>query len=240
MDTNPLILIVDDDRDIRELTADYLNKNGLRTALAADGIEMARQLERLRVDLVVLDIMMPGEDGLSLCRRLRVGSRLPVILLTARGEAIDRILGLEMGADDYLTKPFEPRELLARIKSVLRRTQALPANLEPEPRRRLRFAGWTLDRAARQLRAPDGVLVALSSAELRLLNAFVEHPRRVLNRDQLLNLTAGRDAEPLDRSIDILVSRLRQKLRDDARAPALLKTVRNEGYSLAAEVEVLP
>jgi two-component system OmpR family response regulator len=199
---------------------------------------MWRVLDTSKPDLLVLDLNLPGEDGLTLCRNLRAKSRLPIIMLTARSDPVDRILGLEMGADDYLAKPFEPRELLARIRSVLRRTHTLPPNLEPQTARRMHFSGWTLDIHARHLLDPQGVMIALSGAEFRLLRIFLDHPNRVLNRDQLLNLAKGRDADPFDRSIDLQVSRLRQKLGDDAKSPQLIKTVRSEGYVLAAEVEV--
>jgi two-component system OmpR family response regulator len=236
MDTPPTILIVDDDCEIRTLLAEYLESNGFRALTAADGAGMRRILDSSHVDLVVLDLTLPGEDGLTLCRTLRAGSNLPVIMLTARGEPLDRILGLEMGADDYVAKPFEPRELSARIRNVLRRTQALPPTLESPTAKRMAFAGWRFDLVARHLLSPQGTVVMLSGAEFRLLKVFLDHPNRVLNRDQLLNLTKGRDADPFDRSIDLQVSRLRQKLDDDAKAPALLKTVRNEGYVLAATV----
>jgi two-component system OmpR family response regulator len=193
-------------------------------------------------DLVILDLMLPGEDGIALCRDLRSGKHkaLPILMLTARNDEADRILGLEMGADDYLSKPFAARELLARIRSVLRRTHMLPPNLRPvEEARLLAFGDWRLDTVARQLMAADGTLVPLSGAEYRLLRVFVDHPQRVLNRDQLLNLTQGRDAELFERSIDLLVSRLRQRLRDDAREPRYLKTVRSEGYVFASEVQAL-
>ncbi|HEU4353915.1 MAG TPA: response regulator [Burkholderiales bacterium] len=232
------VLVVDDDAEIRKLLGEYLQRNGFRVSLANDGRAMLRSLEQTRPDIVVLDLMLPGDSGLTLCRDLRAGSSLPVIMLTARAEEVDRIVGLEMGADDYLAKPFSPRELLARIKTILRRTRGLP------PMRgdtlRVRFAGWTLDSAARQLVAPDGVIVALSGAEFRLLTVFVEHPNRVLDRNQLMDLTVGRDGTPLDRSIDVQVSRLRVRLRDDAREPRIIKTVRSEGYILAATVERLP
>ncbi|HUW51055.1 MAG TPA: response regulator [Sulfuricella sp.] len=236
MDTQPSILLVDDDREIRSLLGEYLDANGFRTHGAADGTSMWRILDSVRIDLIVLDLTLPGEDGLTLCRNLRARSSLPVIMLTARGDPLDRILGLEMGADDYMPKPFEPRELLARIRNVLRRTQALPPNLELPSAKRLRFAGWTLDLTARHLLSPQNTVVMLSGAEFRLLRIFLERPNRVLNRDQLLNLIHGRDADPFDRSIDLQVSRLRQKLGEDAKAPALLKTVRNEGYVLATQV----
>jgi two-component system OmpR family response regulator len=240
MDTPSTILIVDDDRDIRQLLADYLETNGYRTLCAADGTAMWKALDEARPELVVLDLNLPGDDGLTLCRKLRASSTLPVIMLTARAEPLDRILGLEMGADDYLPKPFEPRELLARIRSVLRRSHAMPENSKADNVQRMRFAGWTLDLTARHLLNPDGLVIMLSGAEFRLLRVFLEHPNRVLNRDQLLNLTQGRDADPFDRSIDIQISRLRQKLGEDARLPQIIKTVRNGGYVLAGQVVVEP
>lgn len=239
METAPHILIVDDDREISSLLADYLQRNGCQARVAGDGKAMARQLEQGRTDLIVLDLNLPGEDGLTLCRNLRaqtVYATIPVVMLTARGEPVDRILGLEMGADDYLPKPFEPRELLARIRSVLRRTQALPPNMQDNASQLARFAGWTMDFTARHLVNPDGVVVALSGAEYRLLKIFIDHANRVLSRDHLLNMTQGRDADPFDRSIDLQISRLRQKLGDDARSPQIIKTVRNEGYVLATPV----
>ena len=236
MENCPRILIVDDDREIRSLLAEYLDANGFRTLTAADGQAMRRTLDSSHVDLIVLDLTLPGEDGLTLCRDLRAQSSLPVVMLTARSAALDRILGLEMGADDYLPKPFEPRELLARIRSVLRRTQALPPNMEPPRARAMRFAEWTLDLTARHLINAKGVVVALSGAEFRLLKTFLEHPNRVMNRDQLLNMTQGRDADPFDRSVDLQVSRLRQKLGEDAKSPQIIKTVRNEGYLLTVPV----
>ncbi len=236
MDNQPRILVVDDDREIRILLAEYLDGNGFRTVTAADGPGMWQALAAAPVELVVLDLTLPGEDGLTLCRTLRARSSLPVIMLTARGEPLDRILGLEMGADDYLTKPFEPRELVARIRNVLRRTQALPPNLEPQDAKCMFFSGWQLDLIARHLISPQGTAVMLSGAEFRLLKVLLDHPNRVLSRDQLLNFTKGRDADPFDRSIDLQVSRLRQKLMEDAKAPTLIKTVRNEGYVLASSV----
>lgn len=236
METPAHILVVDDDREISTLLAEYLEKNGYKALTAADGKAMWKALDENRVDLIVLDLNLPGEDGLTLCRNLRTRSNMPVIMLTARGEPLDRILGLEMGADDYLPKPFEPRELFARIRSVLRRTQSLPPNLQDSEPQQARFAGWTMDFTARHLINPEGIVVALSGAEFRLLKIFVEHANRVLSRDQLLNLTQGRDADPFDRSIDLQISRLRQKLGDDARSPQIIKTVRNEGYVLATLV----
>jgi two-component system OmpR family response regulator len=230
------ILVVDDDNDIRTLLAEYLDANGFITHTASNGTQMHKILQEAAIDLIVLDLTLPGEDGLTLCRNLRAQSTLPVIMLTARGEPVDRILGLEMGADDYLSKPFEPRELFARIRSVLRRTMALPPSMGTSDTRSAQFAGWTLDTVARHLVSKDNVIVALSGAEYRLLKVFVDHPNRVLNRDQLLSLTQGRESDPFDRSIDLQISRLRQKLGDDARTPQIIKTVRNEGYVLATTV----
>jgi len=241
MDQVDHIMVVDDDREIRELVGNFLKKNGLEVSFAADGRQMRSQLESMKVDLIVLDIMMPGDDGLTLCRELRAGKhrKIPILLLTARNDDMDRVLGLEMGADDYLVKPFVARELLARIKAVLRRTRMLPPNLQvTEAGRRVKFGGWTLDTTARHLVDAQGTIVSLSGAEYRLLRVFLDHPQRVLNRDQLLNLTQGRDADVFGRSIDLLVSRVRQRLRDDAREPALIKTVRSEGYVFSAPVEI--
>jgi two-component system OmpR family response regulator len=236
MDAPDHILIVDDDAEIRALLTRYLQKNGLRATAIADGRAMWKALEAGCVDLIVLDLMLPGDDGLTLCRNLRARSEIPVIMLTARGDETDRIVGLEMGADDYLAKPFSARELLARIKAILRRARSLPANLQPDDARQLRFADWVLDTARRHLLSREGVVTPLSGAEYRLLRIFLGHPNRVLNRDQLVDLTQGKEAEPLDRSIDVQVSRLRHRLGDDPREPRLIKTVRGEGYVLATEV----
>jgi len=235
------ILIVDDDREIRDLVSSYLAKNGLRTSTAADGRQMRSFLDANTVDLIVLDVMMPGQDGLALCRELRAGRHkaTPILMLTARSDEMDRVIGLEMGADDYLSKPFAARELLARINAVLRRTRMLPPNLQiSEAGQLLTFGDWRLDTVHRHLLDAQGTEVALSGAEYRLLRVFIDHPQRVLNRDQLLNLTQGRDAELFDRSIDLLVSRLRQRLGDDAREPTYIKTVRSEGYVLSVPVEI--
>ncbi|HEV7318697.1 MAG TPA: response regulator [Ensifer sp.] len=236
------VLIVDDDREIRELVSSYLKKNGLRTSTVADGRQMRAFLEGNTVDLIVLDVMMPGDDGLVLSRELRAGKHksIPIIMLTARSDEMDRILGLEMGADDYLAKPFSARELLARIKAVLRRSRMLPPNLQvSEAGQLLRFGTWKLDTTARHLIDADGTVIALSGAEYRLLRVFIDHPQRVLNRDQLLNLTQGREAELFDRSIDLLVSRVRQRLGDDAREPIYIKTVRSEGYVFSVPIEIV-
>ena len=233
------VLIVDDDPIALELLRDTLAHAGHDLACASNGAEAFEHLKREEFNVLITDWQMPGMDGIELCqaaRRAGTGGYLYVILLTGHGSVAERIRGLSAGADDFMTKPFEPRELLARIRSVLRRVESLPPNLQPAPVRFMRFAGWTLDLDARQLLDPEGVVVVLSAAEFRLLKVFLEHPNRVLNRDQLLNLTRGRDADPFDRSMDLQVSRLRQKLREDARAPQLIKTVRNEGYVLATAV----
>ena len=240
MDTADHLLIVDDDRGIRELLAEYLGKNGYRTTTVADGRQMRQVLDGARVDLVILDLMLPGEDGLSLCRDLRAKSNVPVIMLTALGEETDRIVGLEMGADDYLPKPFSPRELLARIKGVLRRARSLPDEPQVAVARRLRFGDWCLDLEARHLLDANGQVVALSGGEFRLLKIFVDHPKRVLSRDQLMDLLQGRDHYPFDRSIDVQVSRLRRRLKDTGREPQLIKTMRGVGYVLASAVEGEP
>ncbi|MDJ0980765.1 MAG: response regulator [Kiloniellales bacterium] len=239
MDSSPHILVVDDHRDIRDLVAKYLTKHGLRVSTAEGGAAMKRLLKASAVDLVVLDIMMPGEDGLSLCRHLRETTDLPVILLTAMAEETDRVIGLEIGADDYVTKPFNPRELLARIKAVLRRARSLPPQRGTPTSGRLRFGPWTFDPARRELLDAEGTAVPLSTAEFQLLGAFLAHPRRVLSRDQLLDLTQGRAAKVFDRSIDNQVSRLRRKIEADPKKPDLIKTVWGGGYTLAAEVEPL-
>jgi two-component system OmpR family response regulator len=231
------ILIVDDDEEIQSLLEQYLRKNGFDAQAVGDGKAMWEALSAKPVSMVVLDLMLPGEDGLSLCRQLRARSQMPMLMLTARGEAVDRILGLEMGADDYLAKPFDPRELLARIRSVLRRAKSLPADTETNVPEAFGFSGWRLDTRARNLYAPDGTVVALSGAEYRLLLIFLQNPNAVLSRDQLSNFTFGRDADPLDRTIDMQVSRLRERLRDQAREPGIIKTVRGKGYVLAAKVD---
>ncbi|MFM0649825.1 response regulator [Paraburkholderia bryophila] len=242
MDTTDHVLIVDDDRGIRELIAGYLEKNGMRVSLAANGRQMHAALEHGAPDLIVLDLMMPGEDGLVLCRELRASKfrSVPVLMLTARNEEADRILGLEMGADDYLPKPFAVRELLARIRAVLRRARMLPPGMQvSESSQMLGFGDWRLDTTARHLLDAEGTMVALSGAEYRLLRVFLDHPQRVLTRDQLLNLTQGRQADQFDRSIDLMVSRLRQRLRDVAREPRYIKTLRSEGYVFSAAVNVI-
>lgn len=236
MNSTPHILVVEDDREVSALVARFLRSNDIRVSTASDSRGMDNVLRDGRIDLVVLDVMLPGEDGLSLCRRLRAKSGLPIIMLTAKGEDIDRIIGLEIGADDYLTKPFNPRELLARIRSVLRRSSSNGANTV-SPGGAFTFDGWRLDRHSRQLHNPDGARVALTGAEFDLLLVFCERPRRVLRRDQLIDLTQGRAASPFGRSIDILVSRLRQKMEKDPKEPVLFQTIRSGGYLFSPEVK---
>ena len=236
MSERPHVLIVDDDREIRGLLAQYLEKHDFRTSAVADGREMRRVLERSHVDLLVLDLMLPGEDGLSLCRELRGRSQLPIIMLTARGEDVDRIVGLELGADDYIAKPFNPRELLGRIRAVLRRSAHAPRDPSPENVRGFSFDGWRLDTVTRTLTSASGNEVNLSGAEYRLLAVLLGSGNRVLTRAQLTELLRGREADTFDRSIDVRVSRLRQILGDDARAPQIIKTVYGEGYVIGVNV----
>lgn len=233
------ILVVDDDKGIRDVLGEFLAQQGYRVSLAKDGQEMKSLLDKEKIDLIILDIMMPGEDGLRLCRELRVSSCIPIIMLTAIGEEMDRILGLEMGADDYLSKPFNPRELLARIRGVLRRSSGKPEpEIETVGHKHYTFLGWRLDRGARKLYSPDNLEISLSSGEFTLLVVFLERPQMVLSRDYLLDLTKNRSAAAYDRSIDIQISRLRQKIEPDQKNPTILKTVRGGGYVLACEVEM--
>jgi two-component system OmpR family response regulator len=224
-----LILLVDDDPEIRQLIGDYLGQHGFRVAAAANGLEMDRLIAVERPALVVLDLMLPGEDGLSICRRLAATHGLKVIMLSALGEETDRIVGLELGADDYLPKPCSPRELLARVRAVLRRREG---SAEPAGGGAYHFAGWSFDLRRRELRSPAGVAVALSSGEFRLLTAFLERPLRVLTRDQLLDFARGPSADVYDRAVDVQVSRLRKKLTGPD-GGELIVTVRSEGYMFA-------
>ena len=231
------ILIVDDHREIRDLVSRALTKEGFRVSTAADGRAMRKVLADGRIDLVLLDLMLPGEDGLSLCRSLRAESNIPIIMLTAKGDEVDRIIGLEMGADDYLPKPFGSRELIARIKAVLRRSsEKLPTTKPAQRPTRYVFDRWTLDTGARELLRDDGVTVPLSTGEYDLLIALVERPQRVLSRDQLLDLARGRSAAGLDRSVDTQVSRLRKKLELDAADPKIIKTIWGGGYMFTPAV----
>lgn len=237
---NEHIYIVDDNKDIRDLTGRYLGDHGFKISLAKDGRTLRAMIKHGLPDLVVLDIMMPGEDGLSLCRFLRETSDVPVILLTAMADETDRIIGLEMGADDYVVKPFNPRELLARIKSVLRRTKSLPPTKiqDIEVSKFATFDRWKLDIGSRELIDENNVSYVLSTAEYMLLSVFLLHPNVELNRDQLLDLARGREAQLFDRSIDNLVSRLRRKVEQDIKKPNLIKTVWGKGYILNADVEL--
>jgi two-component system OmpR family response regulator len=223
------ILVVDDDREIRTLLRDYLEKNGYRATAVGDGRETRRELERSRFDLIVLDLMLPHESGLDICRSLRATSTIPIIMLTALGDEVDRVVGLEVGADDYLPKPFSPRELLGRIKAVLRRTTVAARNVADAEPRAYAFAGWRLDTTERALTSPAGKDVPLSGAEFRLLVELLGHAPRVMTRAELVELVRGRELDPFDRSIDVRVSRLRQLLGDDARAPKIIKTLYGEG-----------
>ncbi len=236
MEPVPHILVVDDDREIRELLSRFLEKQGMRVTAARDAREARRVWPLGRYHLVVLDLMMPGEPGLDFARWLRGQSDVPIVILTAMGEETDRIVGLELGADDYVAKPFNPRELLARIRAVLRRASGEGAAKEP-PAKVIRFGGWTLEPSRRRLLNPDGAEVSLTGGEYELLLVLVERPNRVLTRDMLMDLLRGRQAGPFDRAIDVAVSRLRRKLEDDGRNPSLIKTVRGGGYVLAATVE---
>lgn len=232
--SGPHILIVEDDAEISALVARYLNTHDMRTSVAADGQQMDIKLGREPVDLIALDLNLPKEDGLAICLRLRKTSNIPIIMLTARSEDVDRIIGLEMGADDYLTKPFNPRELLARIRAVLRRQNGAR---EARDKQVFSFNGWRVNRGLRQVLNADGAKVTLTGAEFDLLVAFCEYPGRVLSRDQLREITQGRSNGGCERSIDILVSRLRQKIEADPRDPELIKTVRSGGYMFTQNVE---
>lgn len=237
MDFSTRILIVDDDPGIRALMAEFLGKHGYAVDCAAGGEEMRLRLGEARYDLIVLDVMMPGEDGLAILSRLRRGDAPPVIMLSAVGTDVDRIIGLEMGADDYLVKPCNPRELLARIRTVLRRgREDRPLSPLPAPPPVLGFEGWMLDVVGRLLHDPEGVLVTLTDGEFRLLKALAEHPRRVLTRDQLLDYSRGEEADTFDRAIDVQMSRLRRKLAGGRGGEGLIRTVRNEGYMFVSVV----
>ncbi|HEX9857911.1 MAG TPA: response regulator [Paracoccaceae bacterium] len=230
------LLLVDDEATLREPLAQYLTGQGFRVREAERAALARSRIAEERPDLVLLDIMMPGEDGLSLCRHLMETQQIPVILLTARGEATDRIVGLEIGADDYIVKPFEPRELVARIRSVMRRAQRSEPDAAVESGHVYAFEGWTLDPLKRKLRDPEGVTVSISTAEFRLLCAFLDHPRVVLDRDRLLDMVQGRTAHMFDRAVDNQISRLRRKIEADSRNPHFIQTVRGGGYCFAAQV----
>ncbi len=237
MSDNGHIIVVDDEEQIRELVEEYLAGEGYRVSTAQDGAAMRRVLAREPADLVILDLMLPGEDGLTLARSLRGEFGIGIIMLTGRSETVDRIIGLEMGADDYLSKPFHLRELLARVKSVLRRVQSRASEAPAGTRTLARFAGWSLDLAGRELISPSGEEVRLTTGEFDLLAAFVANPSQVLSRDRLLDLARNREAGPLDRTIDVQVGRLRRKLEDDPQNPGLIKTVRGSGYIFTPAIE---
>jgi two-component system OmpR family response regulator len=230
----PHLLVVDDHREIRELLQRFFVQHNYRVTVAKDGKEMKQSLSHAHIDLIVLDLMLPGEDGLTLCRDLRASSNIPIVMLTAMGDEMDKIIGLEMGADDYLAKPFNPRELLARIKAVLRRVNSLSTPIATV--NLYHFAQWSIDINKRELTDKAGVIVVLSSAEFDLLRVFIDHPQRVLSRDQLLDLSKGRDGGVYDRAIDTLISRLRKKLEIDAKHPELIKTIWGGGYQFTCEV----
>jgi two-component system OmpR family response regulator len=238
MTDNGHILIVDDQQEICDVVQEYLTGEGYRVSAAHDGSGMRRVLAQGHVDLVILDLMLPGEDGLTLARSLRSESGIGIIILTGRGETVDRIIGLEMGADDYLPKPFHLRELLARVKAVLRRAHDRTADLPQTTRSRARFAGWNLDLSSRELLSPSGEEVRLTTGEFDLLSAFVNNANQVLSRDRLLDLARNREAGPFDRTIDVQVGRLRRKLEDDPQNPSLIKTVRGSGYIFTPTVEM--
>ena len=239
MSEQPHILVVDDHREIRDAVTRYLEKNGMRATSARDAVDMDAKLANGQFDLIVLDVMMPGEDGLSVCRRLSATGAVPILMLTALGEETDRIVGLEIGADDYLAKPFNPRELMARIKAILRRSTKSESYAGSLSGRRIAFAHWVLDTDTRVLSSEDGAQTDLTSAEFKLLTVLLERPRFVLSRDQLLDLTAGRAASVFDRTIDNQISRLRRKIERDASRPRIVTTVRGGGYCLAADVREL-
>ena len=232
------IVVVDDQKEICDVVQEYLTGEGYRVSTAHDGGDMRRILSQSRADLVILDLMLPGEDGLTLARALRSESGIGIIILTGRGETVDRIIGLEMGADDYLPKPFHLRELLARVKAVLRRAESRVGDSPHSVRSHARFNGWTLDLSSRELTSPAGEEVRLTTGEFDLLAAFVNNPNQVLSRDRLLDLARNREAGPFDRTIDVQVGRLRRKLEDDPQNPTLIKTVRGSGYIFTPTVEL--
>ncbi|MEG1766979.1 MAG: response regulator transcription factor [Comamonas sp.] len=237
---DPHILVIDDDPDIRELVVEYLGKNDMRVSVGSSGKEMFEVFDREAIDLVLLDLKLPGEDGMNLARQLRERATVPIVLLTGRNEEADRVMGLELGADDYVTKPFSPRELLARLRAVLRRYQVQATLPERDnTRRAFRFSGWELNLRTRRLLAPDGTSVELSNGEFSLLNALCRAPQRVLTRDQLLSMSRLHEAEVYDRTVDVQIRRLRLKIEPDQAKPVLIVTERGAGYRLASDVETL-
>ncbi|GLI91945.1 response regulator [Methylocystis echinoides] len=230
------ILLVEDDAEIGELISRYLENNGMGVTWVESGEALDRKLASAAYDIIILDLNLPGEDGLSICRRVSASRDIPIIIVTAKGEDVDKIVGLEMGADDYLVKPFNPRELLARVRAVLRRAEPQARGNDDAARQTFQFLGWRVNLLAREVVSPAGAKVAMTGAEFDLLHAFCENPNRVLTRDQLINMTHGRTAGPFERSIDVLVSRLRQKLEKDPKTPSMIQTIRSEGYMLSAPV----
>lgn len=235
----PHILVVDDDLQIRTMLARYLRDHGLRVSTAEDGARLMEAVATTPFDVVILDVMMPGDDGFTLCQRLRTRSDVPIILLTARDSETDRVVGLELGADDYVPKPFNPRELLARVRATLRRAEMTERRRNVDKSHLFRFADWTLDVTKRALTSPKGILTDLTTGEFDLLTAFVQHPQSVLTRDHLLDLVHGRSSLNIDRSIDVQISRLRRKIEPDPQNPQFIKTVRNGGYYFTADVDEL-
>jgi DNA-binding response OmpR family regulator len=234
MSLSKQILVVDDDQEIRNLLDQYLSKSGFSVISAGDGIEMHQLLESHSPDLIVLDVMLPGDDGFTLCQRVRKTSTVPIIMLTANSDEMDRVVGLELGADDYIGKPFSPRELLARIKALLRRSEVTAAAIRPA--RYTRFNQWCLDTQTQTLIGEEDQNIELSSSDFRLLQLFLQHPNEVLNRDAICDATRGREAHPMERGIDVQISRLRQRLGDQGKSPRIIKTIRGSGYMLVAQV----
>lgn len=236
MNNRTSALLVEDDAEIGELISRYLENNGIEVTQVTNGAALDTKLAANAYDILILDLNLPGEDGFSICRRVRADGDMPIVIVTAQGEDVDKILGLEMGADDYIVKPFNPRELLARIRAVLRRTEPQSRNEAPATNQSFQFFGWRVNLLAREVVSPTGMKVAMTGAEFDLLHALCENPNRVLTRDQLINMTHGPTAGPFERSIDVLVSRLRQKIEKDPKNPTMIQTVRSEGYMLSAPV----
>jgi two-component system OmpR family response regulator len=234
METSSHLLLIEDDAEIGRMVSRFMREHGFRVSLADNGKAVDRAMSENKIDLVLLDLMLPGEDGLSICRRLRASSTVPIIMITALGAEADRVVGLEVGADDYVTKPFSTRELLARVRAVLRRSRLF--GIAERQTAVFTFDGWRLSLGTRQLQSPDGLQVSLTSAEFNVLNVFCQHPGRVLSREQLLDLAHGRSIAPFDRSVDILISRLRRKIEPDPKDPTLILTVRNGGYMFTPTV----
>jgi two-component system, OmpR family, response regulator len=230
------VILVEDDIEIGELISKYLSKYDINVTILRDGSTLDRYIETQVYNLIILDVNLPGEDGLSICRRIRASNSIPIIFLTARSEDVDKILGLEMGADDYLVKPFNPRELLARIRAILRRLEPSGSELNTKDQQILTFSNWTLNLMSREVISPEGTKISMTGGEFDLLYAFCESPNRIISRDQLITMTHGNLTGPYERSIDVLISRLRQKIEKDPKNPIFIKTVRAEGYLFSAQV----